>query len=149
MNLKHGDFEYSLARGISAIERRHKRFMTNALEKKGVTGVSYSYVITVKKNPGLNQDVLAGVHGVDKSRVARIVRDLEDSGYISRELSPDNRRQYMLFLTETGESLYDLIVEKNVEWEALMSGGIEDGNIDTTVETINRIIENLDDPVEL
>ena len=148
MKTNANDFEYSLARGVSAIERRHKRFMSNALEQKGVTGVSYSYVISIKRNPGLNQDILANIHGVDKSRVARIVRDLEDSGYVSRELSPDNRRQYMLFLTESGENLYELIMEKNTEWEALMSGGIEDCSVETTVETINRIIKNLDDPVQ-
>ena len=138
-------FEYSLARGISAIERRHKKFMKYALEKMGVTGVSYAYIITIKRRPGLNQDVLAYTHGVDKSRAARVVRELEDSGYVSRDLAPDNRRQYMISLTKAGEDLYELIIEKNMEWETLMSNGIEKGSIVTAVDTINKIIENLDD----
>ncbi|MCL1834594.1 MAG: MarR family transcriptional regulator [Oscillospiraceae bacterium] len=140
------DLEYGLARGISAIERRHRKFMTRALEEKCVTGVSYSYIITIKRHPGLNQDVLASIHGVDKSRAARIVRDLEDSGYLSRELAPDNRRQYMLSLTQSGERLYEFIADKNMEWEKLMSGDIKDSSIATTVDTINKIIKNLDNP---
>ena len=138
--------EYGLARGIYAIERRHRKFMTFALEKTDVTGTTYSYIITIKRNSGLNQDILAYIHGVDKSRAARVVRDLEKSGYILREFVPDNRRQNMLFLTKAGEDLYELIMEKNVEWEILMSEGIERGCISTTVETINKIMENLDGP---
>jgi len=144
MNDNSDVFTHKLARGFSAIERRHRKFMNRALKEEGFVGVAYSYVIAIKKNPGLNQDFLADFQGVDKSRVARIVRDLELGGYVSRELSPKNRRQYMLVLTQSGEKLYDLIMDKTRQWEALVSGGIDGGDIATTMETIDKIIKNLD-----
>ena len=137
------EFANRFARGISKIERLHKRFMNRALAQEGITGIAFPYVVTIMKNPGISQDVLADSQGVDKSRVARIVRDLEDGGYITRELSPQNRRQYMVSLSENGVALYEMIQEKSKEWEALVCRNIDEKDLADAIDTLDRIIVNL------
>ena len=130
--------------GLSRLERRCKRFMKQALAAKGFTGIAYTYIIAIKNNPGVNQDYLADIQGVDKSRVTRIVQNLELDGYISRELSSEDRRQYILRLSDKGEELCSLIEQSMKEWAALISSGIRPSDIEQIVDTMDIIIRNLD-----
>lgn len=134
-----------LAAGFSRIERRHARYMNRALAENGVTGINYSYIIAIKKNPGINQDNLADIHSVDKSRVARMIRRFELDGYVSRAQHPGDRRHYMISLTPKGEELHGLIVKISREWAALISSGIDEGDIAAMTGTIDKIIMNLSD----
>ncbi len=144
MTIKDADeFAYKLARGFAIIERRHRSFINRALKEAGISGVVYTYVIIIKKNPGVSQDSLAESQGVDKSRVARIVRDLELGGYITREPSPGNRRQYRLSLTASGEELYAMIMKKSVEWGVSISQGIDEKDKESITRTIDKIIDNM------
>ena len=136
-----------LAMGFSRIERRHKRFINHSLAAKGVVGIPYPYIIAIKRNPGINQDQLADIQGVDKSRVARIVRNMEIAGYISREPHPEDRRNYMLNLTQEGATLYGLIVQISLEWAERISRDINPSDITDMIRTIDKIIQNLDGTV--
>jgi len=143
MHEDHEDFT-RLATGFSRIERRHKRFMNRVLAERGVTGISYSCIIAIEKNPGISQDRLAELQGVDKSRAARMVRRLELDGYVSREPHPGDRRRYMLSLTPKGKELFALIATISRQWAALVSGDIDGADIATMLTTIDNIIRNID-----
>lgn len=140
-------FSTQLTRRLAAIERRHKRFINRRLaegEMSAAASIPYRYVTAIKRHPGASQEFLADLFGVDKSRVARIVRSMEDGGYVRREFSPDNRRRYMLELTAEGETLYERIQTYNREWEARITRGIDDEALALTITTISQIIANLD-----
>jgi len=146
MTINNGDeFTQKLVRGFTIIERKHRKYMNHSLSQDGINNVAYSYVIIIKKNPGISQDNLADELGVNKSRVARIVRDLETVGYITREPSPGNRRQYMLKLTGSGEDLYKVIIEKSIEWGNYISLGIDEKDKESIIRIIDKILDNLDE----
>jgi len=139
------NFTNKLSRSLSALERRHRRFMNLALLEDGVpVDIPYRYITAIKKHPNTSQDFMADLFGVDKSLVARKIRKMELSGFITRQPDPDNRRQYMLNLTEKGEEIYLLIIKRSEQWEALITDGIEEADRITTSAVISRIIENLD-----
>ena len=139
------NFTNKLSRSLSALERRHRRFMNLALGADGIPiNIPYRYIIAIKRNPNTSQDFLADSFGVDKSFIARKTRKMEVSGFITRQPDPDNRRAYMLNLTQKGEEAYLLIVKRSDEWESLITGGIEEADLVTASAVISRIIENLD-----
>ena len=139
------NFTNKLSRSLSALERRHRRFMNLTLGADGLPAdIPYRYIIAIKRNPNTSQDFLADLFGVDKSHVARKTRKMEVSGLITREPDPDNRRQYMLNLTDKGEAIYIHIVERSAQWESLITAGIEQADLITASGVIGRIIENLD-----
>jgi DNA-binding MarR family transcriptional regulator len=49
------------------------------------------------------------------------VKKLEDSGYITRIVDPDNRRAVRLFLTEKGEKITPFIIRIDQEWEDIVT----------------------------
>ena len=138
------DFIHQLTIGFLRIGRKYKRFMNRSLAENGAVGVAYSYIVAIARNPGVHQDHLADIQGVDKSGVARVLRDLEVDGYIARELFPDDRRRNMISLTEKGQELHGLIRRITREWETLIKGSIQEQDIITTIQTIDQIVENID-----
>ena len=141
-NAEKSELIQNLVKNFSKLERRQRHFMKDALKSAGLQGVMYKYIITIKINPGTNQDYLAEFHSVDKSRVARIVRELEKMGYLSRSPNEKDRRSHQLFLTPEGERLYIIIKQKLLDWGTIISSSISSDDISFTSSTIDTMITN-------
>jgi DNA-binding MarR family transcriptional regulator len=116
--------------------------MNAALGSIGLHGMLYKYIITLNKHPGVSQDFLADFYSVDKSRVARMVRELEKIGYISRSPDEKDRRYYRLYLTAKGVQILDKVQKTLIEWGATISKDISAANISVTIKTIEKMIGN-------
>lgn len=75
------------------------------------------HVIYIYDNPNISQDDLVGFSGQSKGNIAKVVKKLEDEGYIKREINPDNRRKYMLKTTSKADELVPKIRQISKEWE--------------------------------
>lgn len=68
-------------------------------------------IIYLSNNPdGVNSGKLAEILNVGTGRIGNALKNLEKKGYITRELSKDDKRKVIVKLTEEGFSLAD---EKN------------------------------------
>ncbi|MDR3139740.1 MAG: MarR family transcriptional regulator [Treponema sp.] len=132
----------NLIKNLSKLERRQKHFMNRALASTGLHGIMYKYIITLEKHPGVSQDFLAEFHSVDKSRVARVVRELEKMAYISRSPDEKDRRYYRLCLTGEGMRLAGKIQEALMEWGKGISENISPADIQVTLDTVGKMISN-------
>ena len=75
------------------------------------------HVIYIYDNPNISQDDLVGFSGQSKGNIAKVVKKLEDKGYIEREINPNNRRKYMLKTTSKADELVPKIRQISKEWE--------------------------------
>jgi len=139
------DYTHQLTQGFLRINRRYRRYMHRSLKEHGVSDVAFPYIVAIARNPGTHQDQLAFLHGVDKSHIARIIRDLELEGYVSIEKSPDDRRRHMINLSDKGWEMYELIMTATQEWEAYISDNVQEQDLITTIQTINTIVQSIDD----
>ena len=132
----------NMVKNFSKLERRQRHFMKGALKSCGISGNMYRFILTVRRHPGASQDFLAEFHSVDKSRVTRVVRELEKKGYLSRSANENDRRSYRLFLTKEGEKLSETIRKTLMEWGTIISRNIGAKDITLTVDTIEKMITN-------
>ena len=132
----------NLVKNFSKLERRQRHFVNNAFKSSGFKGTMYKYVITIKRHPGTSQDFLAEFHSVDKSRVTRVVRELERMGHLSRVANESDRRCYRLFLTARGQRLFNTIQKVLMKWGTVITENISAANISVTVDTIEKMIAN-------
>lgn len=70
----------------------------------GITPARYSVVRLVGDNPGITPAALADALGVERSRMAVLVDDLERRGLLVRIASTVDRRSRAIFLTGFGRS---------------------------------------------
>jgi len=134
----------SIIKSLSRLDRKQKHFANQALMDTPLKGAMYKYILTLGRHPGVSQEFLAEFHAVDKSRVARVARELEFLGYISRLPDENDRRHFRLSLTESGTELYYKIQSILAGWGNLISAGIPDDAMTLTVDTLSKMIDNID-----
>lgn len=71
----------------------------------GITPVQYGALLTVQRQPGLDQRSLANLMGLDTSTTAGVVDRLEARGLLRRTASTTDRRVKLLGITEDGAAL--------------------------------------------
>ncbi|EKQ53348.1 MAG: transcriptional regulator [Methanobacterium sp. Maddingley MBC34] len=101
----------------SIIHRTRMMYLNNELKRFNVTSSQFIYLIGLYRKEGQTQEDLANHFFIDKGTVARGVKKLEDNGFICRRTDPENRRRYLLYLTEDGMALMPDIINIIKDWE--------------------------------
>ena len=102
---------------ISIIHRTRIIHLNNEMKDLEITAGQVPFLMHLSHKEGITQDDLAVHLHIDKGTVARALKKLEDNGFIYREINPQNRRKYLLFLTEKGRQIVPKIHQINKEWE--------------------------------
>lgn len=98
-------------------------------------GHDVRYIMFIYDNPNCSQEDLVNMFSQSKGNIAKVLKKLEDLGYIKREINPENRRKYMLNTTEKGNDLVPKFRQVSKEWEK------EVGITDDDVELKKRIMD--------
>ncbi|QYZ79768.1 MarR family transcriptional regulator [Methanofollis formosanus] len=124
---------------VSVIHRTHHIIIDERMKRYGLSSGQLFTLIHLAHQQGITQETLARRFHVDKATVARAVRRLEDAGYISRTVDPEDRRAVRIFLTENGEKIVPEIVRIDHEWEKEVCADLTDEE-QTMVRTLLRTI---------
>lgn len=124
------------------INRQRIRDLRRRLAPYGYLGVMHLIVLYVRRHPGARQEDVACFYALDKTSVARDARRLEDKGHLRREVDPDNRRQYQLYLTEAGLDMLPLLEEAFQAFSAKLSAGVSGEDWQTLQTLLKRLEEN-------
>ncbi|HXV28736.1 MAG TPA: MarR family transcriptional regulator [Sinorhizobium sp.] len=81
------------------------------LEKSGFGRAHHRVVHFVNREPGMTVADLLDTLKITKQSLARVLKQLIDSGYIRQVTGPEDRRQRMLYTTEEGQALARALAE--------------------------------------
>ncbi len=114
-----GSIGYAISR---AKMRIYEEFFA-ALADFDTTPIRYTLMLLIRENPGIRAADLARLLGVARSRLVKLVDDLETRELILRKTQPGDRRNRILVLTTQGEhklKQLELVVQRH---EAQMTKG--------------------------
>lgn len=111
----------ALMHNISAIYRCAFAYRQEVLAPLGLKAGHASYLVAVCNNPGITQDHLARRIFINKSNVARQLAFLEESGFVERRPSPDDKRATLVYPTQKSLDAFPLIRQTFRDWEALVA----------------------------
>ena len=92
----------------------------------------------------LNSRDVGEVTFMDKSKVSRAVKQLEEKGYLVREKDDHDNRASYLSLTILGRELYHDIAPRALDWEGRLIAALDTSEY----RDLLRILEKLDKKVE-
>lgn len=87
---------------VFAAARRFWRTAEDVLEAHDLGPAHYRALAATRRDEGLPVSRLIAQLGVKKQSLARVLGELEREGLIRREAGRDDRRQRLIYLTETG-----------------------------------------------
>lgn len=106
------------------INRQRIRDLRRQLAPYGYVGVMHLILLYASRCPGARQEDVACCYALDKTSVARDARRLEDMGHLRREIDPDNRRQYQLYLTGAGRDMLPVLERACQDFAEKLSAGL-------------------------
>src|SRR3954470_15240457 len=89
---------FNIRRAQIALWRDFNRNVAEGYVRPGV----FSALLLARANPGIAQIEIANQLGIDKASVVSLVDRMEDSGWVTRRRSTEDRRRQGIFLTPAG-----------------------------------------------
>ncbi len=124
---------------VSIIHRTRIVHLNNEMKDLELTAGQIPFLIHLSHKEGITQDDLAVHLHIDKGTVARALKKLEDNGFIYREINPQNRRKYLLFLTEKGRQIVPKIYHIDKEWEKSVCSDLSDTEYHHLINTLQAL----------
>ena len=124
---------------ISIIHRTRLIHLNNEMKDLELTAGQVPFLMHLSHKEGITQDNLAVHLHIDKGTVARALKKLEDNGFIYREINPQNRRKYLLFLTEKGRQIVPKIHQIDKEWEKSVCSDLSDAEYIPLLNTLQTL----------
>jgi DNA-binding MarR family transcriptional regulator len=81
------------------------------LKPYGITAKQFALLAFLWKQDGLSQTELSERSEIDRTTLSGMVDRLEKAGLVQRDPSPEDRRAFLLRLTEQGAALEDELTE--------------------------------------
>lgn len=140
--------KYIIAESLGFIISRTNQKLSNYLTRKfkpyDITPEQWGLLNRLWEKDGVSQKELSELSIKDQTTVTRILDKLERKGLIKRQTSPDDRRSFLIFLTDTGRSLENKLVP--IAYEVLDEAlqGLSEEEIKQMKLLLNKIFMNIE-----
>lgn len=128
-----------LIRNITEITRCGVQYRTETLAPLELKACHASYLREICAEPGISQDQLAARICINKSIVARQAAALEESGFISRIPSNEDKRVMGLYPTEKTLSLLPKMNAILDQWEDFLAAGLSADELEIAERVLERM----------
>ena len=106
--------EEELRRGIEMMFFAYRDFTGEAdfiLAEQGMGRAHHRAIYFIGRNPGITVSELLVILKITKQSLSRVLSALVETGHVVQHTGPEDRRQRLLYLTETGISLESRLTE--------------------------------------
>ena len=100
--------EEELRRGIELMFFAYRDFTGEAdsiLAEQNMGRAHHRAIYFIGRNPGITVSDLLAILQITKQSLSRVLSSLVENDYVEQQHGPDDRRQRLLYLTETGVAL--------------------------------------------
>ena len=138
------DFENSMGFVVNMTAKAFQRSFDIELRKNaGVSLSQWRVVGALVMQPGLTQKEIADKVGVEGATLVPILDRMEKEGLLKRKPDSSDRRVNRIYLTQKADSLWESMVECALRIRKSSVKNISESDIQTTLETLRKISDNL------
>lgn len=110
-----------------------------------MTPVQFAALTRVGDHPGIDQATLAGLIAYDRTTIAGVVDRLVTKGFLSREVSPADRRAKVLHMTEAGRAALNRLTPAVERAQTVMLSGLDDAEAADFLRLLKKATDAVND----
>lgn len=134
--------QWSLGASLSLLYRSNQIWIQDRSTPLGLLAGSYPFFFHLSHHPGQTQEELSRRIMIDKAFTARVVKRLEEEGFLRRERDPRDGRILRLSLTPQGEAMVPRLHEIMQERMDLLTAGFTGEERRTVTDLLGRMTCN-------
>ncbi len=130
-----------IIRNFGILYRTFSNYISKSIVSKDLSFADSVFLVNIGENEGISQEKIANSLAIDKAAIARSVKSMGRKGYIKAKKSASDKRAKELYLSETGNELFQYMMNLNKEWLKQVLGNLEPDEISDFTIIINDISE--------
>ena len=133
----------SIGKWISILHRQSQIYLNRELKPYGLNSSEYIYLVNLAaENDGSNQKHLSDMLSIDDALTTRVMKSLEQKGYIMREKNQSDKRSYNIRLTDKGIEIQPIILKALKNWTDIISEGMTEEEKDYIIQKLTTMSDN-------
>jgi DNA-binding MarR family transcriptional regulator len=128
---------------ISFLYRKGLVHVKAALKKFNLSAGEQPFFMLLRCYDGATAEELCSILEIDKAAAARVIKSLEEKGFVKRIRGMEDKRQNKLFLTAKARRQFGGIDAALSEWNAVMTDGIDENDLKTVFKSLLKMQENI------
>lgn len=132
----------SIGKWISILHRQSQIYINNELKSYDINSSEYIYIVNLAQHEGVNQKCLSDMIIIDDALTTRVMKSLEQKGYIIREKNFEDKRAYNVRLTAKGREVQPIILAKLRRWTEILSRDMSREEVDFIYEKLKLMSNN-------
>jgi DNA-binding MarR family transcriptional regulator len=107
-----------------------------------ITPFQFAAMSAINLNPGLDQASVAAWTACDRATIGGVVDRLVEKGYVTRAVSPRDRRARVLEITDSGREVLEQVQQIALQIQDEITLGLTPDEKETLVRLLKRVSEN-------
>ena len=132
----------SIGRYISHLHRIGANFLSKEYEKYDIGSGQYQFLLQLYLQDGMSHDELTEKISVDKATTTRAIKKLESSGYVKMIVHPQDKRKYLIYLTDKALQEKEGIIDISLKWNHQLVGSLSPNELDTLFALLRKIAKH-------
>ncbi len=128
---------------ISRTHQKLSNYLTRKFKPCDITPEQWEILNRLWQKDGISQKEISEITLKDQTTLTRILDKLEYKDLIKRQTSPNDRRVFLIFLTDKGRSLEDILVKIAYEVSGEVQHGLSEEEIRQLKVLLNKILLNV------
>lgn len=132
-----------IGKRLSILMNHQIAYANEKLKSIDLTYAQANVLLQLKVAKSLSQDDLCKRLLLDKARVSRLVKQLEEKDYINKNVSTTDRRIFEISITEKGMMTIDDILAMLDECNEYILKGLSENEVNQLIMTLDKLVENV------
>ena len=124
---------------FATVSRQAQIFYSRELINEDIQYGQMMCIMCVCERPGLLQDEIAAEIMVDKSTVARVLIQLLETGYVTRQVNKSDRRKNHIYPTEKALLLNTSLLEIKEKWHNQLTNNMTEMELIIFMQMLEKI----------
>ncbi len=131
---------------IELTARKIRHYGQTVLNNNGIDITIEQWLVlkVIMENDGINQIQIGKILVKDKPTISRMVKSLTEKGFVLKENTSGDLREFLLKLTESGKKLVEFLIPLIEEIRLKGLGNLSEDQKINTKETLLKIRNNID-----
>jgi DNA-binding MarR family transcriptional regulator len=137
------DDEEFVGKYISCLHRYAMIYLEKELKPYNIRYGQFTFLISLYKTNGANQERLAQTIKVNKATATRAIKNLLEDGFVSRQRDAEDKRSYNIFLTEKGREIEPDMIRIAEKWQNILLSDFSDSQRKEAINLLEKMFKNL------
>lgn len=138
------NLDQSLGFILGRTSTRMKNNLLHSFKDFDVTPEQWAILNRLWEKEEISPKELAEMTSKDQPTTVRILKKLENKGFITRKVNPEDNRAFLISLTSEGRGLKDKLIPVALEVLAKAVRDIDQKQLDEVITVLNKVFKNLE-----